>query len=242
MSLRWIKYSAVIGTEIAIRLSGSKLAQAQKVDFPSAWGDAVERTAIIEAVINALPRSALTRLDTLEVAIGYPYANNMILPWQDDILVPADRLAYAESMLEQQYGIALSEWYCEISQERFGCPAIASAIRRDIVDEIVAASKQQKLRLKSVRALLTDTIASHPGALPADAVFVVRQSAGYEFAFRQDGMWRNAFALPGAGQTTEQCLMSASMMANHFPVNIYLNDIATDDDASTAQENEHAIV
>lgn len=223
MSLRWIKYIAVIGTEVAIRPSGIPIAQAQNFGLgPS--GNAIECCATFDALIATLPRSKLPLLDVIEVALGYPYVNHMILPWQDEIISPADRLAYAESMLEQHYGIIRADWYCEISQEKFGCPAIASAIRRDIVDEIIAICKKQKLRLQRVQTLLSDTISHHPGLVQTDAVFVVRQSNSYEFAFRQAGIWCNAFTLPGAGQEPAQGVMSASIMANFFPVNVYLSD------------------
>lgn len=250
MSLRWIKYSAVIGAEITLRRSTSPLTEAKNTALKVTETGEVDRAASIDALIGEMPRSALPMLDAIEVAVGYPYANHMILPWQDEILAPADRLAYAESMLEQQYGIVRSDWYCEIFQERFGCPAIASAIRRDVVDEIVNASKKQKLRLRRVHSLLADTISRQSGALDVDAVFVSHQLGGYEFAFRRDGVWCNAFALRGTGQTAEQCLMSASMMANHFPTNIHFSDYAilhddvtvTEIAASALQENNHAPV
>ncbi|PUA18838.1 hypothetical protein C7W93_02680 [Glaciimonas sp. PCH181] len=252
--MRWIKYSAVIGAEITLRTSGSPLDEAKNSALQVTEAGEIDRASSIDALIAGLPRSALPMLDAIEVAVGYPYANHMILPWQDEILIPADRLAYAESMLEQQYGIVRSDWYCEIFQERFACPAIASAIRRDVVDEIVSACKKQKLRLRRVHSLLADTINRQSGAPDADAVFVSHQSGGYEFAFRRDGIWCNAFALRGIGQTAEQCLISASMMANHFPTNIHFSEyaiphddvtateIATATDADAALENNHAPV
>ena len=225
MSLRWNKYIAVIGTEITITLSGKPLAQAQKHGAAPAR-NAVARSVYFDALIAALPRSQLSILDGIEVAVGYPYVNHMILPWQDEIIAPADRLAYAESMLQQHYGLVRADWYCEISQEKFGCPAIASAIRRDIVDEILLACNTQKLRVQRVQTLLSDTIDRHPGVLHADAVFIVQQAEGYEFGFRRDGRWCNAFALPGQGQNAADCLMSASIMANIFPTNVYLSDLS----------------
>ena len=223
MSLRWNKYVAVIGTEVVIRQSGNPIAQAQKPGL-SSFGNSVECCATLDALIATLPRSKLAMLDVIEVALGYPYVNHMILPWQDEIISPADRLAYAESMLEQHYGIVRSDWYCEISQEKFGCPAIASAIRRDIVDDIITVCKKHKLRLQRVQTLLSDTINRHTGVLHTDAVFVVRQLEGYEFAFRQHGIWCKAFTLPGSGEGPAHHVMSASIMANFFPVNVYLSD------------------
>ena len=223
MSLRWNKYIAVIGAEVAIRLSDNPIAQTHKLALSSS-SNSEECCATFDTLIATLPRSKLPMLDVIEIALGYPYVNHMILPWQDEIISPADRLAYAESMLEQHYGIIRSDWYCEISQEKFGCPAIASAIRRDIVDEIIVVCKKQKIRLQRIQTLLSDTINRHPGVLHTDAVFVVRQSESYEFAFRQDGIWRNAFTLPGVGQEPALCILSASILANFFPENVYSSD------------------
>ncbi|QRX82577.1 hypothetical protein [Glaciimonas sp. PAMC28666] len=225
MSLRWNKYRAVIGTEVTITSSRQPKALTRKLVLSPAQS-VVERSAHFDTLIAALPRSQLSILDGIELAIGYPYVNHMILPWQDEIIAPADRLAYAESMLQQHYGLVRSDWYCEISQEKFGRPAIASAIRRDIVDEILLACNNQKLRVQRVQTLLSDTIDRHPDVLHADAVFVVQQADGYEFGFRQDGRWRYAFALPGNGQSAEDSLKSASIMANIFPTNIYLSDLS----------------
>ena len=232
MSLRWNKYLAVIGTEVVIRQSGNPIAQAHKLGL-SSFGNSVDY-GTLDALIATLPRSKLPMLDVIEVALGYPYVNHMILPWRDEIISPADRLAYAESMLEQHYGIVRSDWYCEISQEKFGCAAIASAIRRDVVDAIIVVCKKHKFRLQRVQTLLSHTINRHEGVLHTDALFVVRQLSGYEFAFRQNDLWCNAFTLPGSGEDSAHCVMSASIMANFFPVNVYLNDYAVGSELPSA--------
>ncbi|KAF3998300.1 hypothetical protein [Glaciimonas immobilis] len=212
------------------------MAQAQPFPMLSTAGSAADRVATLDAILAQLPRGSLSLFDAIAVSVGYPYVHHMILPWQDEVIVPADRIAYAESMLEQQYGIARADWYCEIAQERFGCAAIASAIRRDIVDEIVSACKKNAIRLLGLSTVLTESIKAYSGSSHPDAVYVVRHSDGYEFAFRRDRLWVNAFALPGTGQTPEQAVMAASMMANYFPTDIHVIDYVVS--ASQSQSSQ----
>lgn len=203
MSLRPNRYRAVIGSD--------------------------DDLAAFDQALDGLARSRLSRLDTLDVAIGFPYAWHMVLPWQDAILSPAERDAYAQAMLAAQYGFAQdwqSDWTCLLTQESFGATCIASAIRRDVADVIAATAKRRGLRLRHLRPLLADVIASHPGRLPDDAVFMAAGEHACEFAFRRDAQWRQAFHLPrqacshGALQTDADCLLAAALLARHFPAHV----------------------
>lgn len=238
MSLRWNKYVVFAGHRVSAILQVRSMGQVQSMNLSDV---ADTRFATLETVIGSITRSKLPRLDTIQVVLGYPYTRYMILPWQDTILAPVDRHAYAEVMLGREYGMTVSDWYCKVSQERFGQAAIASAMRRDIVDELVAICQKNTLRLQSVRPVLIDTIDRYSGVLHDDAVFVVDQSDAYEFAFRRHGVWHHAFSLRGAGRTRDQCLMSASVMANHFPSHVHVRDfvLAT---AAPSSEQLHAAV
>jgi hypothetical protein len=159
------------------------------------------------------------------VALAYPYARHAVLPWQDAVLAPAARNAYAEAMLAEEYGWAAADWHCTLAQESFGEPGIASALRRDIVDEIAAAAKKHRLHVRHIRPLLIDAIARHRGALPGDAVFMTRQPDACEFAFREGAQWRHAFTLRNDGKSPAQCLMAAALLAQHFPQAVYIDGV-----------------
>lgn len=57
-----------------------------------------------------------------------------------------------------------------------------------------------------------------------DVVFIARQKNADDFAFRRDGQWRHTFTLQNTTQSAEQRLMSAYVMANHFPENKYVTE------------------
>ena len=153
MSLRWNKYIAVIGSEITLHTRNTYHQQNNQ-------GAQIENISALADRLDKIARSRLPLLDTLTVLVGYPYVNYLVLPWQDEILTPMDRLDYAESMLEHEYGIARTASYCEIVQPRFASTAIATAVQRDVVDEVFAICKKRKLRLAGIRSLLAETIAN----------------------------------------------------------------------------------
>ncbi|MDB5774597.1 MAG: hypothetical protein JWP38_730 [Herbaspirillum sp.] len=164
-----------------------------------------------------------------------------MLPWLDEIIAPADRHAYALAMFAQQYGLAAQDWQCDIAQQSFGRPAIAGLIRRDVMAELAAACKRSGLRLQGIRASLIDRIAQQ-AALPDNAVFMTCQADACEFAFRRDGQWHAAFSLRRGGNTPEQSLMAASLLAKHVPARVYATDFAAlaDGDTAVAKEADHA--
>lgn len=221
MSLLGNKYVLVIGSEITLR----NAITIRPKNKPAAALDQVEQLTNLSdlaAALGWIARSKASLLDTLTVLVGHPYVNYLVLQWQDEILTPLDRLIYAESMLEQQYGIARTARYCEIVQPRFGRAAIAASVQRDIVDEITAICQSKKLRLSGMRTLLEETIRSDSGKRSDDAVFVAQQKDADAFAFRSDGQWQQAFTLQGIAQNAEQRLLTAQVMALHFPANKYV--------------------
>lgn len=191
----------------------------------------------LDSELAGMARSRMPRLDSVQPLLAFPHARHLALPWQDAILTPAERAAYARAMLAEEYGFAQgweNDWDCLLTQESFGAACIASAVCRKTMAGIAAAAERHGLRLRAPRTLLADTIGAHRGSLPDDAVFMTAAPQGCEFAFRHDGQWRHAFSLPRAeGQSDADCLRSAALMARHFPIHVF--------GAANESETRHAI-
>lgn len=181
--------------------------------------------AALDSVLAAMPRSRMPRLDSVQPLLAFPHVRHLALPWQDAILTPTERAAYAQAMLAEEYGFGpdwRNDWDCLLTQESFGAACIASAVCRKTTAGIAAAAERHGLRLRPPRTLLAETIAGHRGKLPDDAVFMTAARLGCGFAFRRDGQWRQAFGLPRAeGQSDADCLRAAALMARHFPAHVF---------------------
>jgi hypothetical protein len=219
VSLRPNRYRVAIGARIVTTFK-STARPSHSIALPST---AAGRTAAIDDALAGLPRSALPLLDSIDVALGFPHVHHVVLPWQDAILTSAERHVYAQAVLAEEYGFSPgweANWHCTLAQEAFGSASIASVMRRDVIEDVTAAARRRRLRFRIVRPLLIDIIES-AGRLPDDAVFVACGTQACEFAFRRDAQWHRAFSLPRGSQTEAECLLSAALLAQQFPAQIY---------------------
>lgn len=234
MSLRPNRYRVAIGARIVTTFK-STARQLHSIALPST---AAGRAAAIDDALDGLARSALPLLDSIDVALGFPHVHHVVLPWQDAVLTSAERHAYAQAVLADEYGFGPgweADWHCTLAQEAFGSASIASFMRRDVIEDMTAAARRRRLRLRIVRPLLIETIdaiADVRGRLPNDAVFVACGTQACEFAFRRDGQWHRAFSLSRGSQTEAECLLSAALLAQQFPAQIYNRADGGDDDGS----------
>jgi hypothetical protein len=160
-----------------------------------AWGGAV-------AALKGWIDQQATRPGTkLSVVLSNHFVRLLLLPWRDDLVSSAERLALASRALEARYGDDADGWSIRLGACRYGEAALVCAIDEALLAALKGVCADRGLRLASVQPLLCVAYDAHASRLPADAGLFVVEPGRVTSVVLDDGACQSvrSLRLDGAG-------------------------------------------
>jgi len=171
---------------------GTRLQPLQSVGVDQ--DEAAEPSALWRAGVDALG-GMLSRARqsgaSVEVVISSHFVRYVLVPWSENLVRDADRLAFARLAFREVYGALIDGWEVCLDEQPAGQPAFASAIDRELLAAIQNAVAHMGASLEAVVPALADCINRHRRALRKRDFCLANVEAGrLTFAFRGSGGWR----------------------------------------------------
>ena len=143
-----------------------------------------------EALASML-NSATKGSSSVEVVVSSHFIRYAMVPWSDNLVRDAERLAFARLAFREVYGALVDSWEICLDEQPAGQPAVASAIDRDLLSAIRAAVSNAGAGLDGVVPALADCINRHRRAFKGREFCLASVEAGrLTFAFRGRAGWR----------------------------------------------------
>lgn len=228
MSLPWIDYRVVLDEALAacVPVAGGPHASAHYA--PTVWPAEVHDRA--HAVANGL--------ETLEVFadsrpawrhvtvyVGPPFITYVCVPWQDALIAPRQRLAFAEAcwLNTAVAGGQPGDYLWRLAPERYGAPSVAIGICAVTARAVQAWCRTRRIHRLHWRSTL-DSLAAAPAGRHGD-LWYVSSHAGHMMLAEVNGRaWRNAFTLARNGLSDAALLNAAHRLLGTTPQAIGLMD------------------
>ena len=143
-----------------------------------------------EALANML-NGATKGSASVEVVVSSHFVRYAMVPWSDNLVRDAERLAFARLTFREVHGALVDGWEICLDEHPAGQPALASAIDRDLLSAIRSAVSNAGAGLDGVVPALADCVNRHRGALKSREFCLASVEAGrVTFAFRGRTGWR----------------------------------------------------
>jgi hypothetical protein len=94
------------------------------------------------------------RTGELGIVLSNHFVRYLVIPWSERIASAQESRKYAEAAFEDVFGEVSAGWEICTSPEGSGMPRLAAAVDRALLENIRAAAKRSRLRLKSVQPYL----------------------------------------------------------------------------------------
>jgi len=176
------------------------------------WRGAAHTVGAVECAAEAAPpwsaaADALAALlsaargarGELTVVLSSQFVRYRLVPWSDAIGSPEELEAYARICFEEVYGAASGSWALRLSPEVAGCPRLAAAIERGLLERLQGIASAAGLRLVSVQPYLMAAFNRLGGKLRGgDFVFVLAEPARSTLLVARAGRWVGVSSSAGA--------------------------------------------
>jgi hypothetical protein len=147
----------VPGHEPGVQIHPVTAAQAGEPEAQGRW------RASVDALDAALAGSG--RSGSLHVVVSDHFLRYTLVPWNENLVADAERLAFARLAFTEIYGSMVDGWSTVLDQQPAGKASFACAMDRDLLQALRDVASRRGLRLRSVRAALGDRIRRHRRAL-----------------------------------------------------------------------------
>lgn len=117
------------------------------VEERGAWHGAVD-------ALDAALRTSGCRGATATVILSNAFFRYQIVPWIEQIGGGAERDAQVRHGFRRVFGDVADGWDIRVSDERYGAPAVASAVDRDLLAALGAAARGHGVRIASAQPYL----------------------------------------------------------------------------------------
>ena len=104
--------------------------------------------------LDAALRAFGCRGATATVILSNAFLRYQVVPWNDQIGGGAERDALVRHGFKRVFGDAVDGWAIRVSDERYGAPAVASAVDRDLLAAVGKAARGHGVRIASVQPYL----------------------------------------------------------------------------------------
>ncbi len=156
MSL-WFEKSCIALTPerlIEVRLSrGLRPQLTVKLDVDITPGESMPWGVALDALRTHREQQGTQKRIQYSVLLSGQFVRFQVIPWQDALNKPNERLAYAKHCLRETYGAAALTWDISLSDTGYGKAALAAAVDRGFLEGIRACFKD--VPLVSIKPWLT---------------------------------------------------------------------------------------
>jgi len=164
--------------------------QSVEVDQDEAGEPSALWRAGVDALGGMLSRSRQSGA-RVEVVISSHFVRYVLVPWSENLVRDADRLAFARLAFREVYGALVDGWEVCLDDQPAGQPAFASAIDRELLAAIQNAVVHAGASLEAVVPALADCINRHRRVLKKRDFCLASVEAGrLTFVFRGSAGWR----------------------------------------------------
>ncbi len=148
-----------------------------------------------QAALAALPKLLQThaqRTADAAVVLSNHFVRYVLLDANERISNREEWLEYASHRFEKTYGARARDWDIQVAETGSSHPRLASAIDRALLEAIVAAFKNGRVRLRSIQPHLMTAFNQALPAMPESAFWFVLQEPGrLLLGLVRDGAWRS---------------------------------------------------
>ncbi len=92
------------------------------------------------------------------IVVGSQWARYQLVPWQAGLANPREYLSYASLLFRSVYGGMAEKWEVACSEARYGFPALACAIDKELMAGLRGVIAESGLQLASVKPFLSSAI------------------------------------------------------------------------------------
>lgn len=158
MSLSWRKrLQILLGRErVAVGRFSRGYGETPEACYAQPCARAEERGAWLGAVdaLDSVLRVSGCRGAAATVILSNAFFRYQIVPWNEQIGGGAERDALVRHGFRRVFGDAVDDWAIRLSDERYGAPAVASAVDRDLLAAVGRAARGHGVRIASVQPYL----------------------------------------------------------------------------------------
>jgi hypothetical protein len=182
-SVTLARKSSFIGTRLQ-PLYGVEVEQDDTTEQAEPW------RASVEALANMLG-AGRQRSSAIEVVVSNHFVRYALVPWSENLVRNAERLAFARLAFRDVYGALADRWEICLDDPAAGQAALACAMDPELLGAIRSAVTTIGARLDGVVPGLADCINRHRRALKRREFCLANVEAGrVTFAFRARAGWR----------------------------------------------------
>jgi len=146
-------------------------------------------SASVEALAGLL-RETRSPGASVEVVVSNHFTRYVLVPWSENLVRDAERLAFARLAFRDVYGAVVDSWEVCLDDQPAGQSMFGSAIDRELLAALGAAVASAGLRLDSIVPALADCINRHRRVLKNQGFCLASAEAGrVTFAFHGHAGW-----------------------------------------------------
>ena len=144
----------------------------------------------LEALTMILEREALPPGSAVHVVLSNHFVRYLLVPWNEALLGEAERLAYASRAFHDIYGDSATAWDVRLSNDRYGAPAIASAVDKALLDALSGTLSSRSLQLHSVQPYFMSAFNRYQSQLGNRGAFVLAEPGKLVVGTYDQDQWR----------------------------------------------------
>jgi hypothetical protein len=157
--------------------------------YPVSAGQSQEAwRASVEVLGMALAEQTTAR--AAQIVVSDHFLRYALVPWNENLVADAERLAFARLALSEIYGNMAQSWAVSLDEQPAGHASLACAIDRELLEMLRQVTAACGQRLTAVSAALAQRINRHRAAL-REPVFCLAslEPARLTLAFRNEAGW-----------------------------------------------------
>jgi hypothetical protein len=188
-----------------------------------------EPAELLARALADLPKARPALRNRVQVLLAHPWAQGVVLPWQDGLCSSTGWDAYGRALLEPHApGVPLS---VRVAHVGFGRARLAIAVREDLLGALAEASRAAGWTLTRCRDLLSFVLREYAARrVDADCRIALLQPGALTCLFRRGGEWADLVTLPSLrGQRVSDLLDAAALVSEADvtgPIYLYAHDAA----------------
>ena len=146
--------------------------------------------AILLAVLeSSLQSKNLKKADAM-VILSNHFMRFLVLPWNEASLSAAEQMALVQHRFDEVYGESSASWEFRLSEGSFGLSSIASAVPRELLNQLKKLIEDSPLHLNSVQPYLMMAFNACRRELgKQDGWFVLAERDTFCIGLLQGGQW-----------------------------------------------------
>ena len=144
----------------------------------------------IDVLAEVLQQERLPAGSIVNVVLSNHFVRYTLVPWNDLLTDAHERLAYAGRSFHAIYGDLVAGWDVRLSNDRYGTPAIASAMDKSLLDALARTTTAHGLRLGSVQPYFMTAFNRFRQQLVGRGAFVVVEPGRLVVGTHEPDRWR----------------------------------------------------